>query len=268
MGVGSGIPGPARHRRDRQRAAEPPVAGRDRRSSRSRTRIEVFIQSARSTDEIRDALQAVAGDADPRSWSTWTTSPTPSSRVADDWATPRRPSCRERCARGAGEHDGAGCSACAPRAGDGDRPHRRRAARPPAQPGRRAGHRPDPPDRAGPGDAGSSLASTHMLSEIAETVVPPGPRHRRDAGRGDEELGCCRSAPSSAGSHASPATSRPAREEGRAGASRGRRPSWTVRVIEEIGDPLVHLLRNAIDHGVEAPADRLAAGKPEVATVD
>jgi two-component system chemotaxis sensor kinase CheA len=38
-------------------------------------------------------------------------------------------------------------------------------------------------------------------------------------------------------------------------------------VIEEIGDPLVHLLRNAIDHGVEQPADRIAAGKPETATV-
>ena len=38
-------------------------------------------------------------------------------------------------------------------------------------------------------------------------------------------------------------------------------------VIEEIGDPLVHLLRNAIDHGVEPPAERKAAGKPETATV-
>jgi two-component system chemotaxis sensor kinase CheA len=38
-------------------------------------------------------------------------------------------------------------------------------------------------------------------------------------------------------------------------------------VIEEIGDPLVHLLRNAIDHGVELPEDRIAAGKPEIATV-
>lgn len=33
-------------------------------------------------------------------------------------------------------------------------------------------------------------------------------------------------------------------------------------VIEEIGDPLMHLLRNAVDHGVEPSADRLAAGKP------
>jgi two-component system chemotaxis sensor kinase CheA len=38
-------------------------------------------------------------------------------------------------------------------------------------------------------------------------------------------------------------------------------------VIEEIGDPLVHLLRNAIDHGVEQPADRVATGKAETAIV-
>ncbi|HWA86952.1 MAG TPA: chemotaxis protein CheA [Opitutus sp.] len=34
-------------------------------------------------------------------------------------------------------------------------------------------------------------------------------------------------------------------------------------VVEEIGDPLVHMVRNAIDHGVEPPADRRACGKPE-----
>ncbi len=38
-------------------------------------------------------------------------------------------------------------------------------------------------------------------------------------------------------------------------------------VIEEISDPLVHILRNAVDHGIEAPADRLAAGKPETGTI-
>ena len=32
-------------------------------------------------------------------------------------------------------------------------------------------------------------------------------------------------------------------------------------VIDEIGDPLVHLLRNSIDHGIEKPAERIAAGK-------
>ncbi|WP_203246243.1 chemotaxis protein CheW [Sporosarcina beigongshangi] len=38
-------------------------------------------------------------------------------------------------------------------------------------------------------------------------------------------------------------------------------------VIDEIGDPLVHLIRNALDHGVESPAQRLAKGKPEEGTV-
>lgn len=38
-------------------------------------------------------------------------------------------------------------------------------------------------------------------------------------------------------------------------------------VIEEISDPLVHILRNAIDHGLETPEERRAQGKPETGTV-
>lgn len=38
-------------------------------------------------------------------------------------------------------------------------------------------------------------------------------------------------------------------------------------VIEEISDPLVHILRNAVDHGIETPEDRRALGKPEAGTV-
>lgn len=34
-------------------------------------------------------------------------------------------------------------------------------------------------------------------------------------------------------------------------------------VLDEIGDPIVHLLRNSIDHGIEPPERRRAAGKPE-----
>lgn len=34
-------------------------------------------------------------------------------------------------------------------------------------------------------------------------------------------------------------------------------------VIERLGDPLVHLLRNSIDHGIEQPEERAAKGKPE-----
>jgi chemosensory pili system protein ChpA (sensor histidine kinase/response regulator) len=39
------------------------------------------------------------------------------------------------------------------------------------------------------------------------------------------------------------------------------------RVWEKLADPFMHLLRNAIDHGLETPDVRKAAGKPEIATV-
>jgi two-component system chemotaxis sensor kinase CheA len=38
-------------------------------------------------------------------------------------------------------------------------------------------------------------------------------------------------------------------------------------VIDEIGDPLVHLIRNAVDHGIESISDRIKEGKSEVGTV-
>ena len=38
-------------------------------------------------------------------------------------------------------------------------------------------------------------------------------------------------------------------------------------LVEALADPLVHLVRNAIDHGIEMPAARVAAGKPETGTV-
>jgi two-component system chemotaxis sensor kinase CheA len=38
-------------------------------------------------------------------------------------------------------------------------------------------------------------------------------------------------------------------------------------MVDVIGDPLVHMLRNAIDHGVEAPAERERAGKPRTGVV-
>jgi two-component system chemotaxis sensor kinase CheA len=34
-------------------------------------------------------------------------------------------------------------------------------------------------------------------------------------------------------------------------------------MIEDLGDPIIHLIRNAVDHGVESPEERRAAGKPE-----
>ncbi len=38
-------------------------------------------------------------------------------------------------------------------------------------------------------------------------------------------------------------------------------------VIERLGDPLVHLIRNCIDHGIEPPEERISAGKPRKGTV-
>ena len=38
-------------------------------------------------------------------------------------------------------------------------------------------------------------------------------------------------------------------------------------ILEAIGDPLTHLVRNSIDHGVERPDVRVAAGKPAIGTI-
>jgi two-component system chemotaxis sensor kinase CheA len=38
-------------------------------------------------------------------------------------------------------------------------------------------------------------------------------------------------------------------------------------VIDEIGDPMVHILRNSLDHGIESPDDRERAGKPRQGTI-
>ena len=38
-------------------------------------------------------------------------------------------------------------------------------------------------------------------------------------------------------------------------------------VIEQIGDPMVHIIRNAVDHGLETPQERLGKGKPAAGTI-
>ncbi|HKC82348.1 MAG TPA: chemotaxis protein CheA [Gemmatimonadaceae bacterium] len=38
-------------------------------------------------------------------------------------------------------------------------------------------------------------------------------------------------------------------------------------MLDEMGEPVLHLLRNSLDHGIEPPADRVKAGKPRVATL-
>jgi len=39
-------------------------------------------------------------------------------------------------------------------------------------------------------------------------------------------------------------------------------------VVDALGDPLVHLVRNALDHGLETPAERIAAGKPPTGVLE
>lgn len=38
-------------------------------------------------------------------------------------------------------------------------------------------------------------------------------------------------------------------------------------IVENIGDPLMHMVRNSVDHGVESPEDRVAAGKPRTGRI-
>lgn len=42
----------------------------------------------------------------------------------------------------------------------------------------------------------------------------------------------------------------------------GKETELDRTLIEELGDPLIHLIRNAVDHGIERPDERIAAGKP------
>ena len=43
---------------------------------------------------------------------------------------------------------------------------------------------------------------------------------------------------------------------------RGRETELDKKIIEQIAEPLVHMIRNALDHGLEAPAERIESGKP------
>lgn len=49
--------------------------------------------------------------------------------------------------------------------------------------------------------------------------------------------------------------------------TRGEDTDLDKNLVEALADPLVHLVRNAVDHGVESPEERLAAGKPRAGQV-
>jgi two-component system chemotaxis sensor kinase CheA len=47
----------------------------------------------------------------------------------------------------------------------------------------------------------------------------------------------------------------------------GKETELDRTVVDAIGDPLVHLIRNSLDHGLERPEERIAAGKPPAGTL-
>ena len=47
----------------------------------------------------------------------------------------------------------------------------------------------------------------------------------------------------------------------------GENTELDKRMIDELGDPMIHLIRNAADHGIESPEDRAATGKPRQGTI-
>lgn len=47
----------------------------------------------------------------------------------------------------------------------------------------------------------------------------------------------------------------------------GEQTELDKTVLEKIGDPILHLIRNSLDHGIESPADRVAKGKPETGVI-
>ncbi len=48
---------------------------------------------------------------------------------------------------------------------------------------------------------------------------------------------------------------------------KGEETELDKTLIEEINDPLVHLIRNSVDHGIELPAERIKSGKDETGTI-
>jgi len=48
---------------------------------------------------------------------------------------------------------------------------------------------------------------------------------------------------------------------------RGEKTELDKRMIDELGDPLIHMVRNAADHGIEPPEVRVKAGKPREGTI-
>jgi hypothetical protein len=135
----------------------------------------------------------------------------------------------------------------------------RRKGRSTDQPGRRTGHYPGHAAADGRADAGSRAGAA------GQRPGPAGTQHARSAGIGDVHP------------HAAdflcllPFPARGARSlAGKLGKqvelkTIGETTELDKGLIERIADPLTHLIRNSLDHGIETPEKRIAAGKSRLA---
>ena len=140
----------------------------------------------------------------------------------------------------------------AARLGQGRHPQARR----PRRHGRRAGHRAGAHLR-GPGAAAASATSASSATSRSCAASPPTSSATRC------RCAWCRSARPSRRCRASCATSASDRASRSSSCSPVRTPSSIASVVEDINDPLMHMVRNSLDHGIEQGAARVAAGKRE-----
>ena len=167
----------------------------------------------------------------------------------DPWRGPRPPRHRPPGSRRLARRAGGRASRREPERGDD--PRRCRPARQADEPGRRtgAGPQPDPAVHRQPTTPPSpgavqrlNLITTELQEGVMKTRMQP--------------IGNIWT-----GSRAWCATSRCIAASRCRSRWKARRPRLDKTIIEAIKDPLTHLVRNAVDHGIEMPEERLAAGQ-------
>jgi two-component system chemotaxis sensor kinase CheA len=142
---------------------------------------------------------------------------------------------------------------------DGHHPRRRGPPRPPDEPRRRAGAGP----QSNPPAAGTQSSATRPWapSAVGSTSSPPSCRKRdEDAHAADRQRV----------EQVPPRGPRPRARLRQAGPRlemEGGETELDRTIIEAIKDPLTHVIRNCVDHGIEAPAARSAAGKAPEGTL-
>ena len=109
-----------------------------------------------------------------------------------------------------------------------------------------------------------------LLGQLKEDISEDSARLESSANRIDESVRAIRLMPLSTLFNMFPRMVRDiARERGKQVriVIEGGRIEADKRTLEEMKDPLMHMIRNALDHGIETPAERAQDGKPSIATI-